>query len=526
MKAPFAGLAVAAAAACAAVLPAQADDAQIMQRIDQMQKQLETQQQQIEAQKLEIERLRSQVGSAPQPATTAPASADAKAAPQPTVTFNGLRPTVQSADGKNSLSIRARVQLDAAKYFQDDAGPLASDFRRGSQGSGGREVTSARELSDGANFRRAQLGVEGKFLGDFNYRVFYEVGGSGTEGPARLHEAWINYAGFAPFTVQAGAFAPNEGLEDATSSDESLFIERGSPAELARSLAGSDSRYGIALKAADKRWFASATFTGGTVGDAEIADEQTAIVARAATLPLSDEDLDLHLGASLSWVFEPADQGSTASGARYPVRFRDRPELRVDSTRLIDTGTIDANNAYAAGLEAAVRAGSFFFQGEYFNYGIDRRTPSSASDPGFSGWYAQASWVLTGEAHRYNSASAAFTAPKPNAALGTDGGIGAFELAARYSRVDLNDHEGLAGTAAAADAIRGGEQAIWTIGVNWYMTANLRTTLNYFMVDVDRLNPAGVGNLTPFGASPATPPDGAQIGQDYDAVTLRMQFAF
>ena len=62
-----------------------------------------------------------------------------------------------------------------------------------------------------------------------------------------------------------------------------------------------------------------------------------------------------------------------------------------------------------------------------------------------------------------------------------------------------------------------------TLGVNWYLNANLRASLNYFMVDVDRLNP---GNAV-FGAAPATPnAPGVQIGQDYDAVALRTQFSF
>ena len=513
-----------AAAATLAVLPASANDAQILRRMDELQKQMEGQQQQIEAQKAEIEKLRSQLESAP--ATRADLTPKPEQASQPSLSFSNLRPTMQSADGKFSVSLRSRVQLDVAKHFQDSAGPLAADFRRGSQGSSGREVTSARELSDGANFRRAQIGMEGKILGDFNFRVFYEVGGSGSESPARLHEAWINYTGLGPVTIQAGSFAPNASLDDATSSDEAIFIERASPAELSRSLAGADGRYGIGARANDKGWYASAYFTGGTAADAEVAGEQTGIVARAAVLPLSDDTFDLHLGVNASWVLEPADQGSLSPSARYPIRFRDRPELRVDSTRLIDTGTVDAKGAHAIGLEAAARAGSLFFQGEYFTYGIERRVASPAGDPTFSGWYAEASWVATGEAHRYNGGSAAFSAPKPGSPVGVEGGFGAVELAARYSHVDLNDVEGAPGTAAAAGAIRGGVQNIWTFGVNWYLNANIRTTLNYFVVDVDRLNPAGVGNPTPFGASPATPPDGVQIGQDYDALALRLQFAF
>jgi phosphate-selective porin OprO/OprP len=50
--------------------------------------------------------------------------------------------------------------------------------------------------------------------------------------------------------------------------------------------------------------------------------------------------------------------------------------------------------------------------------------------------------------------------------------------------------------------------------------------LNWLHVDVDRLNPAGPGNLTPFGPAPGTPPLGVQIGQDLDIFGLRTQYAF
>lgn len=520
---------------------ARAGDAQVVERLEKLQKQLEEQQQRIDTQEKEIQRLKAAQGA--QPDVPAPQDTDLatksevselraqldaetkRSKSQPVWTFNNLRPSVQSLDGKHSMSIRGRFQLDAAKHMQDDAGALASDFRRGSQGTG-REVTSARELSDGANFRRAQIGVEGKIYQDFSYRLIYELGASGTETPARIHEASLSYVPFAPLTIQAGAFSPSAGLSDSTSSDEIIFIERASPAELARSIAGSDGRYGVGFRANEKKWYVSAYWTGGTIADAEVADEQSALVARAAALLWQDDDFDIHLGSSLSWVLEPADQGSLSTSARYPIRFRDRPELRVDSTRLIDTGAVDAKSAFANGFEAAVRAGSFFFQGEYFHYGIERRTSSAVGDPEFKGWYAETSWVLTGEAHRYNPSSAAFSAPKPAAPVGSEGGFGAVELAARFSHTDLNHAEGQPGTAAVAGAVRGGEQDIWSFGVNWYLNNNVRLTANYFLVDVDRLNPAGVSNLTPFGAAPSTPPDGAQIGQDYDALALRLQLSF
>lgn len=500
-----------------------ADGRSVDEKLAQLQKMLETQQQQIDTQNREIERLKAELGTnAPAP----PAVQSLPPAPvQPVVTFDGGRPAFRNADGSATLSLRGRFQLDAAHHNQDDPGLLASDFRRGSQGTG-REVNSARELSDGANFRRAQIGVEGKFATDFNYKLMFEFGGSGSESPARLHEAWFNYTPFAPLTLQAGAFAPNANLDDATSSDEGLFIERASPAELSRGLAGSDGRYGVGFRLNETQWLVSSFLTGGTVADAEFAGEPSALVSRAAIVPYTDNDVDVLTGANLTWVFEPADQGSLAAGARYPVRFRDRPELRVDSTRLVDTGTIDATRAHAAGVEAALRAGSFFFKGEHFWYGAEARTDAPAGDPGFSGWYAEAAWTLTGETHRYNASTASFLAPRPSAPVGSEGGLGAVQLAVRYSHVDLNHEEGLAGSPAAAGAIRGGAQDIWTFGLNWYLTQNLKTSVNYFLVNADRLNPAGAGNLTPFGASPATPPDGAQIGQDYDAIAARLHFAF
>jgi phosphate-selective porin OprO/OprP len=106
-----------------------------------------------------------------------------------------------------------------------------------------------------------------------------------------------------------------------------------------------------------------------------------------------------------------------------------------------------------------------------------------------------------------------------------NGGPGAWELAFRYSRTDLNDAEGAAGTPAAPESVRGGAQDILSLGLNWTLNANLRLLLAWQQVDVDRLNPATVSSL-PFGPAPATPPVGVEIGQDLDIYSLRTQFSF
>jgi phosphate-selective porin OprO/OprP len=280
------------------------------------------------------------------------------------------------------------------------------------------------------------------------------------------------------------------------------------------------------LRSNGQRWMNSLALTTRTVGDAEGADSQLALVGRAAFLALTGQDYNVHVGASGTWVFHPPDSGSGGTtGGRHTLRFRDRPELRVDSTRLIDTGPIDAHRAHNIGLELAGNWRNFYLQGEHFWYGIDRRG-SGLDDPSFDAFYVQAGWFLTGESRRYNMATGSFQMPRPFVPVAWPWGYGAWEIALRYSNTDLDFHAGDRGTLAGPDAVRGGVQDIWTVGLNWYLNANLRMSLNYYHVDVDRLNPASLANPTPFGAAPNTPPTGVQIGQEYDVIGLRTQFGF
>ena len=203
-----------------------------------------------------------------------------------------------------------------------------------------------------------------------------------------------------------------------------------------------------------------------------------------------------------------------ATGVRYPSQLRDRPELRLDGARLVDTGAIDSRHTEVFGVEGAFMAGPAMIEGEWFRYKIDRRfiTATTLPDPHFTGWYVMGSWVLTGESRVYNPVEARFDAPRLNYSFNPEAGTwGAFELAARYSDLDLNYHEGAPGTtpAAALGAIRGGEQKIYTLGVNWYLNPSMRLMLDYQHVKIDRLGATGL-----------------QVGQTYDALAARGQVNF
>jgi len=178
----------------------------------------------------------------------------------------------------------------------------------------------------------------------------------------------------------------------------------------------------------------------------------------------------------------------------------------------VDTGGIDARHVRVLGAEAGANYKNFLIEGEYFDFDIKRRNTTAVAmgDPRFHGWYAQGVWVLTGETRPYNPAEARFDAPKLNYNFNPAAGTwGAFEVAARYSVIDLDWKPGITGSAKSAEGIRGGEQKIASVGLNWYLNPDIRFMLDYQHVQIDRLNAAG-----------------ANIGQDYNAVALRSQLTF
>ncbi len=81
------------------------------------------------------------------------------------VTMKGPVPTFESEDGRYSLSITGRINLDAALYDQKAA-------------SGPTDTRLVPDLNSGTNLRRARLGVIGRIDGDWRYRL--EVDGGGT----------------------------------------------------------------------------------------------------------------------------------------------------------------------------------------------------------------------------------------------------------------------------------------------------------------------------------------------------------
>ena len=435
------------------------------------------------------------------------------------------RPAIASPDGRFTANLHGVMQFDAADYLQDHARAANVDLRRGAAAG---DTAHARDLNDGSVFRRARIGIDGKVFGDFEYNVLFDFGGAGVEDAGHVQELWVQYSRLKPFHLRVGAFRPWLGLEDQGSTNGQPFLERPASTDVGASVAGADYREGAGLWAATDRWFASlglATRQVGIAGSAangtaQAFDTNLGMNGRLAALPFVGDDWLTHIGVHGSYAFQLADAGGpdTAVGAsRYSVTFQERPELRVDGTRLVSTGAIEAVHANTAGFEAAAQWRNLFVQGEWEHYGIERRN-SLLSDPEFHGWYVEGSWILTGERRRYNSNTFAFDAPPVDHPFDiANRTVGAVELAMRYSDLDLNYHRGAAGLAIPTDGVRGGDQRIFSTAVDWYLNPIVRFVLEYQHVDVSRLSPSATTYATPVGA---------QIGQTYNTFSIRSQLAF
>ena len=222
---------------------------------------------------------------------------------------------------------------------------------------------------------------------------------------------------------------------------------------------------------------------------------------------------DHHAEFSGQHVFHPNENASGTPGeSRTTISLGDYPELRIDFDELVSTGALSASAAivYGGGLGANWR--NYLIQGEVYQIDVTQSRLPGVPAPGlgFSGGYVEGSWVLTGEPHPYDPETAAWARPKPDNPFSIGGGLGAWEIAARYSAVDLNSNVILGVSQTVTGGVYGGRQQIGAVALSWYPNDWLRFMLQFQYVNVDKLNAAGT----------------TQIGQRFETIAARAQAAW
>lgn len=335
-------------------------------------------------------------------------------------------PQVAADSGKSfTVKPRGRIEYDTVFYDEKDGG---------------------RDYRDGSGFRRARLGVQGKLPGNFEYQIEADFAGGDS---VKLDDTYLRYR-FSPKTaVTFGFHKVYHSLESATSDLDVTFMERHMVSNIFE--AGAGGKMGISILSGGNNWSAQGGVFAGSPNSGDAAKDGWGINGRATWAPVLDEGKLLHLG--IAAYYRDEDDNLLSLG--------DRPEIRHDSFKPFDSGTIAADTYTFGNAEFAAVMGPVSAQ---FEYSI-METSSSLGDGSYDGYSAQVSYFLTGESKPYSAHKGVFGKVKPNNPF-QNGGWGAFELAVRYSRVDLAD----LGQGSYGDNL--------TLGINWYPTDAVRFMLN------------------------------------------------
>jgi phosphate-selective porin OprO and OprP len=498
-----------------AAYPAAAQTTSVSSQMQSLQQQMQQLQQQMQNLQGQVNDSQATAQKAQQDAAQAQVVAQQAGQAQPTA--NGAIPVLSphpgicSADGQNCIALTGRLHVDYGDYL--DVHPQQS--------------TGPHNLTSGVDIRRARIGVVGKVAGDWNYTLIFDFGGSAESDNAAvtgarstdIENAFITYNGFHPVAIDLGYLDVPFTLDEATSSNDIMFMERAEVQNVVTNLAANDFRAALGARSNDERYWAGVYLTGPQAGATHSLSNQQQLggTARFTYQLLQGANYSLHAGFDGEYVFTPRANGSSTSSIADTVSFSDRPELRVDPTAFLNTGSIPAKNAGALGGELAGGWNSLFFQGEYYHIYVDQSGLSATApkpELGFDGFYAETSWTVTGESRRYIPATGAYSAITPAHPLSlSNGGWGALELAARVSYLDLNDHATTGVSPLVTGGVFGGREEGLALGVNWYPVTNIRFMLNYIHDVVNKIPQSTAGGSTSTGVT-------------VDAIALRTQVAF
>jgi phosphate-selective porin OprO/OprP len=340
-------------------------------------------------------------------------------------------------------------------------------------------------------FRDLRLGVQGNIWENLAYKAEFEFEGSEVDFKdvyAELQRLpWVG-------NFRIGHFREPMGLEHLTDARFLTFLERSAATKdfapdrnlgiMAYNYFGSDNP--------NWSWYASLT-RGNHEGDNldtlvpfqgppdEDVDEDTndwSFTARIAGTPYYDEATPgrclLHLGVGYSARRTGQNPGTLGNGLWLgDLEMDDRISLLK-----IQLNPREEFNVY--NFEAAWVRGAFSLQGEYYY-----AETGGAAGIYANGAYLQASYFLTGENRGYDRRMKSFGRVYPyepffrvRTADGIASGLGAWEVAARWSWKDLESIQALFPGSTFPPTVIGTQENI-TLGANWYLNPYCRMMFNY-----------------------------------------------
>ncbi|WP_436010067.1 OprO/OprP family phosphate-selective porin [Phenylobacterium sp. LjRoot219] len=324
-------------------------------------------------------------------------------------------------------------------------------------------------------FRRIRLGGEGALGAGIGYKLELEL----SDNAVDLVDTFVTYE-TGRWLVTAGNHNAFQALDELTGDTTGSFMERAAFTDAFNF----ERRLGVSAQYRSKPWLVQAgVFTDDVEALSDASDgpdggdenDSFSLDARLAFGPRLG-DTQLHLGGSAHW--RKLNRLADAT-----TRYRQRPYLHANNSRIVATPALSVDQELNYGLEAALIRGSWHLAGE--GHWLRARRPG-APDAAFFGGYGEVGWFLTrGDGRGYRDGQ--FTRNAPARPLG-DGGFGSLQLNLRYDYLSLND-----------GAIRGGVQRGYLGALIWAPLRDLRINLNYGYLDYQDAALAAVGGERDYG---------------------------
>lgn len=361
---------------------------------------------------------------------------------------NGMR--VESSDGAFKFKFGGRTQLDWAAFFEDDG-----------------IKNTIGESANGIEFRRVRLFSSGQIYGNVKYKLQFDF----AEGLAELKDAYIMLtdipvAGF----IQIGRFKEPIGFDELTSSKYITFMERALMSE-------DEPSRNTGLMIGNSFYNDRISFRLGVFKDTDdfgnITNGQDIynVTGRIFGTPVfnSGNNNILHLGAAFSYRGQ--------QNGEYELTIA--PESHMANDYVSSGVFTDASNKQLIQTEALYIVSSLSLKSEII-FGNVKRTDPGNADFKPNGYYGEVAWFLTGESKQYNT-DGEYDRVSPKRNYDGKGGIGAWEVALRYSSIDFKD-----------EAVDGSELNNVTVGLNWYLNPATRFMFNYIYSDVKEVGKANI----------------------------------
>ena len=366
-----------------------------------------------------------------------------------------------------SVQLSGVFQADGVAFEQDEASRLAYG-----------------RIESGADFRRARLGAKGSLTDRMDYFMQMDFA---FFGRPTFTDLWGDFKEVGPLgTVRVGQWKQPFSLETVSSFRYTTFMERAGVFQAFVPF----RHIGIGFydHSKDERWtWAGSYFRTGQdqFGGSLSTDQGNGLAGRLTHLAWSNPEGSDYLHLGVGYYLNAPSNG----------RFRSRsiPEIYVGeyvsppgepngtsgqpvgtiangTPFFVDTGLLsEVSLVNTYGTEQLWVNGPLSIQSEWMAQHID----SSAISNGLLwGGYSQVGYFLTGEHRPYDRKSGTIDRVQPFKSVSKSGGIGAWELAFRWSYLDLLDRQ-----------IRGGEMENMTAGLNWYVNPNCKCVFNYIHSD-------------------------------------------